>query len=261
VRRYASTIPLVIRPFRHAGLERFFLTGNKSGDTAETCAASGRATRGSQRGEEAGTDECSGLELACTEGSAEGHWSVKVFRKLTSHIPLRGRGRRTGRLSGLPLARQKQWRRCITRHIRDGFCGSIWENCEWGEAAARLRIARTDALAGAQWQGGNLRGYGVAGGGGDGNRGHALDGTCRRSSICGRRVEGRGRRFGPLPPERRAQAMANIVGIWKDRPRVRRCTRAMCAIFVGANGLPPVKSVSNRDPLLLTTLSPRCSAR
>ena len=73
-----STILLVIRSFRHAGLEKFFLTGSKAGiqpkhaiRLEEQLAVLNVARRPEQM-------NVPGWNLHPLKGNLSGHWSVKV---------------------------------------------------------------------------------------------------------------------------------------------------------------------------------------
>jgi proteic killer suppression protein len=73
-----STIPRVIRSIRHAGLEKFFLTGSKAGiqpkhapRLEEQLAVLNVAKRPEQM-------NVPGWNLHALKGTLKGHWSVKV---------------------------------------------------------------------------------------------------------------------------------------------------------------------------------------
>ena len=73
-----DTLNAVIRTFRHKGVERFFLTGNKSGIQA---AHAKRLARQLQRLDSARAWQdmnLPGWKLHALKGELEGHWSVWV---------------------------------------------------------------------------------------------------------------------------------------------------------------------------------------
>ena len=68
----------MIRSFRHAGLERFFLTGSKAGIQPRHAAKLSLQLFALNRARSAADMNAPGWELHPLQGGLRGHWSVKV---------------------------------------------------------------------------------------------------------------------------------------------------------------------------------------
>jgi toxin HigB-1 len=68
----------VIRSFRHAGLEKFFLTGSKAGIQPKHAEKLSLQLFALNRAKSASDMDSAGWDLHCLRGDLAGHWSVKV---------------------------------------------------------------------------------------------------------------------------------------------------------------------------------------
>jgi len=74
-RRYAIR---VIKSFRHAGVEKFFLTGSKAGIQPSHAAKLSIQLFALNRARSAGDMDAPGWDLHPLHGELRGHWSIKV---------------------------------------------------------------------------------------------------------------------------------------------------------------------------------------
>ena len=75
VKRYAIR---VIKSFRHAGIEKFFLTGTKAGIQPKHAAKLSVQLFALNRARSARDMDAPGWELHLLSGNLRGHWSIKV---------------------------------------------------------------------------------------------------------------------------------------------------------------------------------------